>query len=1218
MAQRGRVRVDTDATGFNAELLFGIVLCCLGQLAVSQDRRRRNRNVLVASGLLYLAAYGVCGFDSLPRTRYVSADGLGRMCFESNPDISATDTEVSRLNDLAANRSTTNVRARRNSGGGMLWLIIFLAATAAILSYRAFESRVDSRLRGLVYERLAALFPKTRIRIDRVTIEGPTKIVVHGLRMAVKDGAKARQVMKIDRVVLTGDLDIAHCVQETVQVHRVDLYRPQATLWQTESGSWSVEALMCKRTPGQETPELIVHEGELRIYRELRENAVPIVFLDVSGRIAQGDFVPDTAVVSGLPTRLISGRLQARSSGLCEAVEIDGWLNPAIGRWQLEGTMRDLVFSTDLAAKLPVSLARSLTQVAGLSCKASARFMLGRTDSSSGWEFRVRGKLGYGRLNDARLPYPLEKLSGDFFCDNKSLQLRDIKAESGEASFSLDADINGFHPQAPVVLVAEATMLQLDGRVYKALPEKWQKYWDRIRPDGYVDGKVYLSSDGQRWRPSLLLNCRDVQLECWLFPYPLSKVKGQVIIESERLVGTNLRGEAGGQPINGGFNFHLENEEWFGKLKLKGDGPVAIDEKVLTALTPRHHATTSTERFVRDLEPSGTFQIKNAVFERRTKEADYWHKSLDIQVNDCAVLYKGFRYPLHRIRGRILATDDHWSLENFEGWNDSGRIQCNGEWIDGQVAGVPFRLNFTAHSLAMEDELQQALPADARQLWEQIRPSGSLDRADVRIVRPSGTSQVDIQVDLHEDKHSNATTGQSLRLHPASFPYWLSDVACDLTYRPGFVKINQASANNGNSRVSLYAECQQNAAGNWVGSVDWLPTSRVMVDTQLLRALPEAISSGLLELDLRGPVNVMGRTKFELPSNSSQALTTDIKLQLDLEDVQVGEGKVIDGVRGTVLLVGRRDNVQMVAVGLATIDAVSLRGIPVTNIRGPLALVGNQLYFGSEVTGHFEAEMGKELLYGPEFAQHFNATAALLASDVTAEALSGTLSMSGSGQLDSGRFQIKSKLADADLRCMLQDLGASQAPTDARCQAELVLSGVPWETQTYSGAGSIHLSNAQLYQLPTMIQLMRKLSVTPTAKTAFHTADINFEVDGDRIPLKLACEGDLLSLRGSGWTNFRRELDLELYSYVGGRVPVSSVLNPLISDSRYATFMSLEVDGTLDNPRIERRAFPQLAVLQQIFPDKVPSEEEPSRFLGRLRRAPDEVPRTADTRSAAQ
>ncbi|MGN6547419.1 MAG: hypothetical protein ACTHK7_20370, partial [Aureliella sp.] len=803
----------------------------------------------------------------------------------------------------ASRKRSTRERGHARAGGAVLWLVIFLAAAAAILSYKAFEDRVDRRLRSAVLQRLGQMFPQTRIAIERVTIEGPSKISVHGLRLAVRDGNKARQVAEVSRLDLTGDLDIAHFVQETVLVRQVDIFRPQIDLWQTQSGAWSVLALACKKTDNAPTPLVSIHDGELRLFRELSANATPIIFHDINGEIgeaSEGDFAGQG---------MLQGKLVARSSGTCEAVEVRCSLDRTRGQWSLEGAMRDLNFSTDLIAKLPGDLSESLTQLAGLTCKASANFLVQKPAADLPWAFSVRGKLASGRLQDTRLPYPLEELSGDFFCNNDSLQLRNIKARSGEASFKLETDIKGFHPQAPVVIHAEATMLQLDGRVYSALPAKWRTYWDRVRPEGYVDAKVYLASDGTTWRPRLEVACRDVQLECWLFPYPLTNVVGSVCIESDRISGQELSGKAGGQPITGDFDFSRVANEWFGRLQLGTAGAIAIDEKVLSALTVRNQPTSNVERFVRSLEPAGSFQVHNAVFERRQDEPTVWHKELDIRVYDCSMLYQHFRYPLHRIQGRILATDDHWRLENFEGWNDGGRIQCNGEWVDGHESGVPFRLGFTAYSLAMEEELQRALPPDARQLWEQIEPSGNLDRAEVSIVRQTGTAPLDIQVALHEDNEPNSDTGQSLRLHPKSFPYWLSDVACDLTYRPGFLDITKASATNGNSRVSLEAQCQQNAVGNWIGSVRWLPSSRVMVDTQLLRALPEAISRGMIELDLRGPVNIMGQTNFELPSDGSRALATDLDLVLDMEDVQLGDGKVVDGVRGTLRLKGRRDDV---------------------------------------------------------------------------------------------------------------------------------------------------------------------------------------------------------------------------------------------------------------------------------------------------------------------
>jgi AsmA-like C-terminal region len=188
------------------------------------------------------------------------------------------------------------------------------------------------------------------------------------------------------------------------------------------------------------------------------------------------------------------------------------------------------------------------------------------------------------------------------------------------------------------------------------------------------------------------------------------------------------------------------------------------------------------------------------------------------------------------------------------------------------------------------------------------------------------------------------------------------------------------------------------------------------------------------------------------------------------------------------------------------------------------------------------------------------------------------------GTLDSGNFHVNSSLNGADLTALLQDVGVNRATARATCDAQLEFSGIPWNPQTYRGKGNIHLSNANLYQLPFMIRL---LSLTPAAKkddAAFDTADIQFTLDGDRIPLTVECTGDLLRLKGEGWTNLRREIDLTLYTWVGRSAPVRELLDPAF-ESSYAMAM-IEVNGTLDSPNMERHPFPQLeSTLQQIFPE---------------------------------
>ena len=102
-----------------------------------------------------------------------------------------------------------------------------------------------------------------------------------------------------------------------------------------------------------------------------------------------------------------------------------------------------------------------------------------------------------------------------------------------------------------------------------------------------------------------------------------------------------------------------------------------------------------------------------------------------------------------------------------------------------------------------------------------------------------------------------------------------------------------------------------------------------------------------------------------------------------------------------------------------------------------------------------------------------------------------------------------------------------------------------------------------------MIKLFRVLSVSP-GQGAFDSADIQFGIDGDRLPVhELVLDGDIVSLRGTGWVNMRRELHFDLSANVGRRSLLGSVIRPL-SSSPAATLMQIEVNGTTMEPQIRR------------------------------------------------
>ncbi len=1060
-------------------------------------------------------------------------------------------------------------------GPALLWLVIVLAAVAAILSYQAVIGKFNRQLHIAVTDRLKESFPSASVYLGRVTYNNQGDLVVNDFRLAVVNSAtnKFRQVISCERAVLAGNLDIAHWVQQSIQIKRIDLHGVQMDVWPQAGGQWSIQDLKMVSAANSCTPTIAVHDALMKVYPNNSPKATAIVLHDIQGLVTPK--IP--SLTDECSASALSINFSASSSGLMRRITTQGWLDSQKQAWKVDGVVENFEFTHELIEKLPPQATLYLNQIAGLECEASFNYeVFSRPLMSPGFEVK-NGVISDGRLRDARLPYPLDHMHGKFFCNNTKLQLRDLVATSGSTTLTLGTDIEGFTPDVPITIFASASGLELDRRLYDSLPTSWQTYWDRLQLEGSADAELKLMFDGKRWSTVATFDCQGISMTPWLFPYRLEKVTGKVMYADGRVSSELLSGLAGGQPVQGAvLLINAGGGQWVGEVACRTLGAVAVDEKLISALTPVGGAQSPTESFIRTLHPAGVVQLTSATFKRSSAPGDTWHRSIDASVYNGKIRYDGFEYPIYEIRGRIEGNDDEWRLHQFEGRNGSGRIQCNGSWLAVKKGQVPLNLQFRALAVQLDEELQQALPPDAQFLWNQLQPVGAMDAIDVTLVRTSPTEPVELAVSLREENSSNETSGRSLRLYPREFPFWLTDVACNVTYSPGKIHIESASASNGASRILVKGDCIRDPVKQqWIADMHWLPSTRLIVNNQFLQALPATIRQSLVRLDFRGPMSVLGNSRIVLTPSAEEGVTTSWNCQLDIEDGQLGEGNYVDAMRGSIELEGKNDGKTILASGKVFMDAVTLKGVPVTRVTGPFALVGSRLFFGRAISEALPQASGEQSM------------------EMSADALAGKLVVSGHGQLDSGKFYVKANLKGAELSALLQDVGVNRATTPGLCEAELDFNGVPWNTQTYHGAGSIHLSDAKLYQLPFMIKLLSFTRSVSNNDAAFTTADIKFQMDGDHIPLNVACEGDVLRMVGKGWTNLRREIELDLYTYVGRRNVVRNVIDPLLSESPYASTMMIAVRGSLDSPDMKRVPFPQLeSTLQQMFPEVAERRQE--------------------------
>ena len=146
------------------------------------------------------------------------------------------------------------------------------------------------------------------------------------------------------------------------------------------------------------------------------------------------------------------------------------------------------------------------------------------------------------------------------------------------------------------------------------------------------------------------------------------------------------------------------------------------------------------------------------------------------------------------------------------------------------------------------------------------------------------------------------------------------------------------------------------------------------------------------------------------------------------------------------------------------------------------------------------------------------------------------------------------------------------------------LSGNATDANSVRGQGSLQLRNAEIYQLPVMLSLLKLPQFKEITRTAFDTSNINFSVFGERIVLdRMELNGDAISLIGNGQINMERDVDLNFYTVVGR----NRFYIPLISEimhSGASSILWINVDGKLDDPRTTRKVLPHLnESLQQLF-----------------------------------
>ncbi len=850
-------------------------------------------------------------------------------------------------------------------------------------------------------------------------------------------------------------------------------------------------------------------------------------------------------------------------SDLVRRIELSGRIDPDQPRWTVSGTIEGLEFSPEFRDAVPAELAQELAVLGSLRGQVGLSLKAGYDPSRKApYSFDIAGQLSRARLDDSRLPHPLNNLRAEFHCGDEGIRIERFSAQSGQATIHGAYRRSGHEEKSPCVIVANVRDLELDRELEEVLPEPLRKPWREYLPAGQVHIDSVFSFDGTAWTPEVTVECVNVSYSHDKFPYRLERSSGWIKLKGDVLT-ARLTGYSVNQPIRISAEVthpHCE-PDLFGWIEIKGDD-LPLDEKLLSAL-PRAAQST-----IRSLEPHGTI---NAWFRAwRDRPGDRIHRHLKTWPNQCSIRYTKFAYPVSNIGGRIELLDDRWEFREMEGSNGTAHLTCTG-YLAPTPRGHELSLNLTGSNIPLDTDLRNALKPDIQRLWDDLKPQGVADLPEARV---RWDEREHLEVSFRARPRSDSAS-----ILPVCFPYRLEKLRGEIAYEDGGVTLRQFKGEHGNVQFSADGACEFAPQGGWQFVLKNLKVDRLRMDRELIQALPGRLKRAFAELNPRGAMDLGGWVGFACEGGLRAPVTSTWDVRVNFQQAACDCGFLIENVCGALGLSGQFDGQRFGTRLELNVDSATYKQLQFTDVTGPVWVDDDRVVFGRSVASYRPADRPGQ-----------PAASERAPRQITARLFGGNIGADGWVDLSGPRYEVRADLSGADLARLAEQVAPNHRNLRGTIAAEVTLRGAGRSLDGLGGGGRVQLREADIYELPAMVSLLKLLSIREPNTKAFSTSDMTFRVNGKNIYFKeLKFNGDAISLEGGGELSVPSEkLNLTLHTLVGRGDLDLPLLKKLVGGAS-SQFMQIHVGGTLRNPEITSEAFPGVSqALQQFQSDLVP------------------------------
>ncbi len=1020
------------------------------------------------------------------------------------------------------------------------WSVALALVAALALGFYLYH-RLDEELRAQVELRLGEKYPRLKVTVREAQLVRGEGIRVRGLSIVEPNASGPQEeLMFVDELFVHCDTDPRELMQGKLNVARLTFRKPVLRAVRRGDGRWSAAQLLPLPKFGDGLPTGVIEEGVLELVDLTGPSAAKLVLRN-SHLTWSVESMPAAAPGAPVAKRLrIAGRAE---NDHIRKLSIEGNFDPAGSSWSLSGAVGQLDATPEFRATLPLPPDPRLALLSAIRSKAEAQFRVAYTAAEDRtlpgtFEFDVTGRAYDGHLEDPRLPYPVTDLSGKFHINNHGIQISECTARHGPSTLRIDLEKQGLDPLGPLRLQASTQRLTLDPKMLELLPEKLRTQWHNFMPAGEIDLAMALTFDGNTWQPEVAVQCHDVAFTYHKFPYRLERGRGVMKLVGKQLT-FDLTTQANTEEVKLVGDLILDGPASYGWTEARATS-LRIDERLLRALPD------SLTKLAKAMQPRG----RTNAFVRLWKDAPGdgpMHRHMIFNLQGCDLRYEKFPYPLADIHGTAEVNDDRFTFhDDLRAVNDTARITCRGQ-LTPVAEGAELTLLFHGENVPIDEELRDSLNPGSQRLWNDMKPRG-LMRLDSEVRYRLRDQTISVWV-------RGEPVADTVSIEPTYFPYRMDKVHGTFTFCDGRLQMDQLHAEHGRTQIAASGECQIDPQGGWRLRLERLFVDRLAADRDLLHALPDALKKTTGSLAPEGLFNLRGGLTLAGGAQPGQPLEADWDVTFDCHNNALQCGVPLNGIHGSLWLSGKSAGGRFESQGEIKLDSISYGDYQFTEVLGPIWIDNEQVLLGFWADRRRQQQPERRI------------TGKLYGGNVVADGwvVPG----------DEPEYAFLATLTGGDLARFAGEQLPGAGKLTGEMAATVDLRGKGSSRNGVAGRGSIQLRNADIYQTPAMVSLLKVLSLRNPDAGGFTESDIQFVIQGEHCYLeRIDFSGNAISLQGRGELNLvDNRIALVFRTVIGSDARRTPGMRQLLGGASQQILL-IHVDGTTTNPQIRREAFP--------------------------------------------